>query len=239
MMPRSLPYGRFRGKCRVKSTEKQLTSVLEKSSFGDVKELNEFLGYDIRRATGSELHGYVLNGRSGSDGIRERFGSPAAGVVSETTSGIRGDHGGTGSALRYGSEVAPGSVNPASRESFTPIGAGLANESIFAGLLAADYVSGKNRGDETYERLRRALHVEDAGTLAEARAYAREMAEVRRYGLAGRAEASIRDAAAQGGQGSDAIFGDAPSPDWTAEDYARCPPIRLGNASGPHRILRK
>ena len=108
-----------------------------------------------------------------------------------------------------------------SRDSFTPIGAGLANESIFAGLLAADYVSGKNRGDETYERLRRALHVEDAGTLAEAKAYAREMAEVRRFGLAGRAEASIRDAAAQGGQGADAIFGDAPSPDWTAEDYAR------------------
>jgi hypothetical protein len=108
-----------------------------------------------------------------------------------------------------------------SRDSFTPIGAGLSNESIFAGLLAADYVSGKDRGDETYERLRRALHVEDAGTLAEARAYAREMAEVRRYGLAGRAEASVRAAAAQDGQGADAIFGDAPSPDWTAEDYAR------------------
>ena len=110
-MPRSLPYGRFRGKCRVKPTEKQLTSVLEKSSFGDVKELNEFLGYDIRRATGSELHGYVLNWRSGPDGIRERFGAPGVGRQNESGSGL--DHGGVGSALRGGSEVAPGSVNPA------------------------------------------------------------------------------------------------------------------------------
>ena len=167
MMPRSLPYGRFRGKCRVKPTEKQLTSVLEKNSFGDVKEPNDFLGYDIRRATGSELNGYVLNGRSGPDGIRERFGAPGVGRQNESGSGL--DHGGaagTAEETERGAGVAPDSV--ASRESFTPIGAGLANESIFAGLLAADYVSGKNRGDETYERLRRALHVEDAGTLAEA-----------------------------------------------------------------------
>lgn len=142
----------------VKPTEKQLTSVLEKSSSPSVDALNDFLGYDIRRATGSELHGYVLNGRSGPDGIRERFGAPGVGRQNESGSGL--DHGGaagTAEETERGAGVAPDSV--ASRNSFTPIGAGLANESIFAGLLAADYVSGKNRGDETYERLRRALHV--------------------------------------------------------------------------------
>ncbi|MBQ7666786.1 MAG: hypothetical protein IJS46_02195, partial [Kiritimatiellae bacterium] len=171
----ALAAGRY-GK-NVKPAQGQLTKVLKKSTFPTVDALNAFLGYDIRRATGSELHGYVLNGRSGPDGIRERFGSSAPGVVSEATGGSRGDNGGTGSALRGGSggEVASRySIAPTSDFNIT-----LADPDIMLrAIIAADELAGRNRTGEDYARLGRILG--SAENHIDARAKAEEYLQRRR-----------------------------------------------------------
>ena len=148
---------------------------------------------------------------------------------------------------------APGSVKTGARPSVAPVPSAFdpgrlpasmkwgtlhGHDGNIVGLVAMSRLVGKRLTNDEISDLAQRLGVEMSAK--EIRDKARNLADSEIGTLAlGRAEASVRDAAAQGGQGADAIFGDAPSPDWTAEDYARCPPIRLGNASRPHRILRK
>ncbi len=143
----ALATGRY-GK-NVKPTEDQLTSVLERANISDVASLNEALGFDIRKATGSELQLYRLSGKRGADTLRDLFAPVDAGAARGARAGEEGgasDHNAHARDLRE-AQTGPVDETPAEREAM--------RHSVFMGTR------GSIVSDTGYDRLqlaRKMLH---------------------------------------------------------------------------------
>ena len=58
----------------IKPSEERIAKVLQKSGLSDEKEFERVMGFPIRSRTGCELQIYLLGGRKGVAGLKEKFG---------------------------------------------------------------------------------------------------------------------------------------------------------------------
>ena len=98
----TLATGRY-GK-KIVPTEDQLQRALKKAKLSSLDQANQVLGFDLGKATGSELHGYILQGKQGPEGLQRWFRDVNAPLLP----GILPNQGGSGEGHRGNAENSKG-----------------------------------------------------------------------------------------------------------------------------------